>query len=193
MSYEEGASFPIPLFTAIQALSFRLNLLPSGANSSKTIFIYGGASAVGFQAIQLAKKYYGLKVVTTASPANHDALKKAGADVTIDYKQADWIEQVSQNGPIDYGLDCISENGITSKVIEALDKSGANSAKLITLLPVSEEDSKLSPKVNVTFTLAYTVLGGHVAFAKGAVNFEPKVSRGSPCPFSSFYLASIGP
>jgi NADPH:quinone reductase-like Zn-dependent oxidoreductase len=45
-------------------------------------------------AIQLAK-YIGARVITTASPANHDYLRKLGADQIIDYSREDFTKVVS--------------------------------------------------------------------------------------------------
>jgi NADPH:quinone reductase-like Zn-dependent oxidoreductase len=47
------------------------------------IFIYGGSTCVGLYAIQLAK-LSGYKIVTVASPRNHELLKKYGADAVFD-------------------------------------------------------------------------------------------------------------
>lgn len=47
------------------------------------IFIYGGSTSVGLYAIQLAK-LSGYKIVTVASPRNHELLKSYGADVVFD-------------------------------------------------------------------------------------------------------------
>ncbi|KAL8281263.1 hypothetical protein RQP46_006297 [Phenoliferia psychrophenolica] len=81
MTYEEGAAMPIPHMTAVQALYMRLKLSPpsSPTKDPKTILIWGGSTAVGHQAIQLAKAS-GYKVFTTASPARHEFLKSIGAN-----------------------------------------------------------------------------------------------------------------
>ena len=47
------------------------------------VFIYGGSSGVGQFGIQLAK-LSGYKVVTVASPRNHEFLKGLGADAVFD-------------------------------------------------------------------------------------------------------------
>ena len=50
----------------------------------ETILIHAGAGGVGGMAIQFAK-HAGAKVIATASPENHDYVKKLGADHVIDY------------------------------------------------------------------------------------------------------------
>lgn len=112
-------------------------------------------------------------MITTASPANHAALRSIGADVTINYRDSDAIAQViaAASGSLPYGLDCVSENGTTASTIEIMGAS--NGRHLVTLLPVSEEDSKSASEkgIKVEFTLAYTVMGDEVLFAH-AVHFD---------------------
>ena len=47
------------------------------------VFVYGGSSGVGQFAIQLAK-LSGYKIVTVASPRNHELLKGLGVDAVFD-------------------------------------------------------------------------------------------------------------
>ena len=47
------------------------------------VFIYGGSTGVGQFAIQLAK-LSGYKVVSVASPRNHELLRRLGADAAFD-------------------------------------------------------------------------------------------------------------
>jgi NADPH:quinone reductase-like Zn-dependent oxidoreductase len=88
LSFAQAASIPIPFFTAVQALYFRLGLPEPPSGSVKTpepILIWSGASAVGQYAIQLAK-LTGLEVVTTAGEASRDLVKGLGATEAFDYK-----------------------------------------------------------------------------------------------------------
>ncbi|KAJ8699506.1 hypothetical protein PTI98_002616 [Pleurotus ostreatus] len=52
--------------------------------AGQTVFIYGGSTAVGLFAIQIAKAR-GIKVVASASGKNEELVKKMGADEFIDY------------------------------------------------------------------------------------------------------------
>ncbi|KAF2152779.1 putative zinc-binding oxidoreductase ToxD [Myriangium duriaei CBS 260.36] len=54
------------------------------ADLGRTILIYGGSTAAGSSAIQLAK-LSGLKVITTCSPKNFGLVKSFGADSAYDY------------------------------------------------------------------------------------------------------------
>jgi len=71
MTYAEATSFPIPFLTAAQNLYFRHGLRPEStvdttAVPAENILIWGGSTAVGHHAIQLAHRS-GLCVITTAS------------------------------------------------------------------------------------------------------------------------------
>jgi NADPH:quinone reductase-like Zn-dependent oxidoreductase len=62
--------------------------------SGETILIQGGAGGVAGFAIQLAK-HLGARVITTASAANHDYVRRLGADQVIDYNARDFTRDVS--------------------------------------------------------------------------------------------------
>ena len=59
----------------------------------ETILIQGGAGGVAGFAIALAR-HIGARVITTASAANHDYVRKLGADQAIDYRTQDFTEVV---------------------------------------------------------------------------------------------------
>lgn len=80
LSHRDAAAIPLTALTAWQALFDTANL-----QRGQTVLIHAGAGGVGTMAVQLAK-WKGAKVLATASAANHDYLKKLGADVVIDYR-----------------------------------------------------------------------------------------------------------
>jgi NADPH:quinone reductase-like Zn-dependent oxidoreductase len=167
MSYEEAASFPIPHYTAVQALYLRMELSwPSVPAATKhTILIWGGSTAVGHHAIQLAH-LSGLRVFITASSSAHASLKELGADKTFDYKDLDVVEKIKAaggSGGITLALDTVSEKGSTEKIIDSM---GSGGGKVITLLPISDEIANRRPDVSVELTLAYTLGGHEVLFAR---------------------------
>lgn len=105
LSFAEAATVPLAALTAWQSL-FDAARLKAG----QTILIHAGAGGVGSFAIQLAKNA-GAKVYTTAGKANHDYVKKLGADVAIDYKQEDYVEVMRKFEPhgVDVVYDCVGE------------------------------------------------------------------------------------
>ena len=74
---------------AIVALEHTIEL-----RAGETILIQGGAGGVASFAIQLAR-HIGARVITTASPANHDFLREIGADEVVDYNSQDFTRVVS--------------------------------------------------------------------------------------------------
>ena len=81
------------LNTAFQALygakelelAQRFDSTPTKGADETWVFIYGGSSGVGQFGIQLAK-LSGYKVVTVASPHNHQFLRDLGADAVFDVR-----------------------------------------------------------------------------------------------------------
>jgi NADPH:quinone reductase-like Zn-dependent oxidoreductase len=92
------------------------------AATKHTILIWGGSTAVGHHAIQLAH-LSGLRVFITASSSAHASLKELGADKTFDYKDLDVVEKIKAaggSGGITLALDTVSEKGSTEKIIVCL-------------------------------------------------------------------------
>ncbi|KAJ2987904.1 hypothetical protein NUW58_g4253 [Xylaria curta] len=90
MSYETAVVLPLGLSTAAAGLfqKGRLNLQlpvePARKPTGKTLLVWGGASSVGSNAIQLAIAS-GYEVITTASTRNFEYVKKLGASQVFDY------------------------------------------------------------------------------------------------------------
>jgi NADPH:quinone reductase-like Zn-dependent oxidoreductase len=89
LSHVDAAALALAGLTAMSAVEDTLKLQPG-----ETILIQGGAGGVASFAIQLAK-HIGAHVITTASAANHDYLRKLGADDVIDYNASDFTEAVA--------------------------------------------------------------------------------------------------
>jgi len=89
LSYEEAAAIPLTLLTVHHMLRYRARL-----ESWETILIHAAGSGVGTMAIQLAK-LLGAKVIATASTdAKLAKARELGADYTINYSTADWVNEV---------------------------------------------------------------------------------------------------
>lgn len=89
LTHVECASLALIGLTALVSVEDTLKLKPG-----ETILIQGGAGGVAGFAIQLAK-HIGARVITTASAANHDYLRRLGADQIIDYNAEDFTQVVS--------------------------------------------------------------------------------------------------
>lgn len=90
LSYESAAVIPLGISTAACGLFQEDQLALQYPTShtkptGKTLLIWGGATSVGCNAIQLAVAA-GYEVITTASPKNFDYVKKLGASQAFDYR-----------------------------------------------------------------------------------------------------------
>lgn len=92
LSFEEGAAIPEVFLTAYQTLYLIGNL-----QKDETVLIHAGGSGVGTAAIQLAKKVTGANVITTAGSRDKLAFAtELGADITINYKEQKFSEEIAK-------------------------------------------------------------------------------------------------
>jgi len=89
LAFEQAAVLPLAISTAASALfqKDQLGLRHPGstpARAGQSVVIWGGSTSVGSNAIQLAVAT-GYDVVTTASPHNHDRMRRLGASRVFDY------------------------------------------------------------------------------------------------------------
>lgn len=62
-------------------------------SNGRTLVVWGGSSAVGMCAIQMAKAA-GYVVAATASPHNFETLREIGADFTFDYHEEGVVDEI---------------------------------------------------------------------------------------------------
>jgi NADPH2:quinone reductase len=92
-SAELGACLGVPAMTAHRAL------FADGPVEGKNVLVAGGAGAVGHYAVELAK-YFGARVATTVSgPAKAELARDAGADLVVNYREPDAIDQLRAFAP----------------------------------------------------------------------------------------------
>ncbi|ONH64980.1 Protein TOXD [Cyberlindnera fabianii] len=175
-SFAGAASVTLGLSTVV--LSFASNLNIKDEDKGKYILIWGGATATGILAIQIATKGFGLKVATTASKKHHEYLKSLGADVVVDYNDSDAVEQIKKatGSDIRYGFDTVSEPETWQSLYDAT----ANSPKVVldNLLFLSSDKYKAdgrSGEVTVApGTLAYVATGERVKVFGGDFDISPE-------------------
>ena len=95
---EQAAAVPLAALTAWSAL-FDHGRLEAG----QSVLIHAGAGGVGLCAVQCAHRA-GARVVATASAANHELLRRLGADQCIDYRNGDFAAAVKD---LDVVLDTV--------------------------------------------------------------------------------------
>jgi NADPH:quinone reductase-like Zn-dependent oxidoreductase len=88
MSFEEAAGIPVVGETAWRAI-----VTVADVQKGQRVLVHGGAGGVGSSAVQIAKAR-GAYVIATASPRNHDFLRKLGADEVIDYNTVRFEDKV---------------------------------------------------------------------------------------------------
>lgn len=93
-SFELGASLGVPAMTAYRAL------FADGPVEGKNVLVAGGAGAVGHYAIELAKRAGARVVTTVSSPEKGELAAKAGADLVVNYRDKDAIDQVKAFAPV---------------------------------------------------------------------------------------------
>ena len=88
VSFEAAACLGIPASTAYYGI------FAEGSVQNKTLMITGGAGAVGFYGIQLAK-WAGAKVISTvSSKEKFEIAEDAGADLILNYKKDNVVDSV---------------------------------------------------------------------------------------------------
>jgi putative PIG3 family NAD(P)H quinone oxidoreductase len=81
----------------------------AGLQRGETLLVHGGAGGIGTFAIQLAH-VLGARVVTTAGSAEKlDVCRSLGADVTVNYREQDFVEEVTA-ATAGAGVDVILDN-----------------------------------------------------------------------------------
>jgi NADPH2:quinone reductase len=95
----EGADFAAGACLGIPAMTAHQALFSDGDLKGKSVLVTGGAGAVGYYAIQMAK-WGGARVATTVSSDDKAKLAKgAGADLVINYKGEDVAKKVLEFAP----------------------------------------------------------------------------------------------
>jgi NADPH2:quinone reductase len=86
---EEAAAVPETFFT-VWTNVFERGRLQAG----EAFLVHGGTSGIGTTAIQLAKAFGARVIATAGSPDKCDACLTLGADLAINYREADFVQGV---------------------------------------------------------------------------------------------------
>lgn len=104
LDFEHAAAFPVQGITAYQLLRESAHL-----QQDESVLVHAAAGGVGTLAVQLAKLMgAGTVIGTASSQAKLDLARKLGANVTVNYGEQDWYEQV-KNATNGRGADIILE------------------------------------------------------------------------------------
>src|SRR5271154_1469067 len=91
MGFSEAAALPVVYHTSYFALRDRAALQPG-----EWLLVHAGASGVGVSAIQIGKAMGARVIATAGGPEKLVFAQAQGADHTIDYSDATWVDQVKQ-------------------------------------------------------------------------------------------------
>lgn len=110
LSFEEAAVLPETIFTVWSNVFQR-----GGLKTGEHFLIHGGTSGIGTTAIQLAKAFGATVYTTAGSQEKCEAALTLGADICINYKEADF-EQVLKPYGVDVILDMIGGDYIAKNL-----------------------------------------------------------------------------
>ena len=107
MDYLKASTYPIALATMHNAIVTAGNF-----TQGQSVLIQGASSGVGLMGLQISK-YLGAKVVigTSTKPDKFEKLKSFGADLVLNSKDSDWVDQVlsaTDNEGVDLIIDQLS-------------------------------------------------------------------------------------
>lgn len=93
------------------------NVFEIGALSpDETLLVHGGTSGIGTTAIQMARAH-GARVIATAGSADKVALcERLGADIAINYREADFEAVVKADGGADVVLDMVGGDYVQKNI-----------------------------------------------------------------------------
>lgn len=80
-------------------------VMTAGLTAGQLVLVHGGASGIGTHAVQVARALGCRVAVTAGSPNKLDLCAELGAEVTINYRDEDFVERVRAEGGADVILD----------------------------------------------------------------------------------------
>ncbi|KAJ6436751.1 ribonuclease H [Purpureocillium lavendulum] len=171
LSFEEAATLGVGLSTVALGLyrDLCIDWPTQRLCSRKSILIYGGSTATGALAIQLAK-LSGAYVYTTCSQHNFELVKGFGADITCDYHEletADLLREMSGDA-ITIALDCIANEHSAKFCYRSLSTQGGDYSHVNELPPVPRPKN-----IQRHFVGAFTVLGEEFLYGNRRYDAEP--------------------
>ena len=92
MELKQAAALPETLFTVWHNV-FERGMIRDG----ERLLVHGGTSGIGTMAIMLAKAFDVEVIVTCGDEAKCEAARKVGADLAINYREADFVEVVREH------------------------------------------------------------------------------------------------
>jgi NADPH2:quinone reductase len=172
LSMAEAAALPETFFTVWTNVFDRAQL-----KFGETFLVHGGSSGIGSTAIQLAK-FFGARVFTTAgSEEKCNFCRDLGAELAINYREADFVEAVQQatdSKGVDVILDMVGGDYIQRNIQAAAVEGRVVS---IAFLSGPKASVNFAPMMIKRLTLTGSTLRPRSTEVKGAIaqNLREKV------------------
>jgi NADPH:quinone reductase-like Zn-dependent oxidoreductase len=147
LPFEKACVIPLGFSTAACGMFLDdylgLRLPTDNAKDQGCLVIWGGATSVGLNAIQLAVAS-GYQVVATASSSNAALLKSIGVTSVFDYRSPTVVEDIlsATNGKQIVGaLDCVCKSNSSDSLVAMLSKSNPSTTNrfIAAVLPTAEK------------------------------------------------------
>merc|ERR1712039_755649 len=121
LNFTEAASLPLVGLTDYQAL--KMAGAPWEGRTNLTVVVASGAGGTGLPAIQLAKAYGAIRIITASSPSHSVLLKSLGATDVFDYHTTTIWDQLPENS-VDIVYDNYGAAGTADSAMPALRSGG---------------------------------------------------------------------
>lgn len=177
LSFEEGAAFPLVFLTAWRMLVTRAAL-----RHGETVLVQAGGSGIGTAAVQIAKLHGARVFATVGSDDKIAPLRALGADEVINYRTADFFEEVRRlTGK--RGVDVVVEN-VGRETWDKSLRSLARGGRMVTCGATSGPDA--ATDLRFVFFKGLSILGSTmgsraelltVAGLVGARRLKPVIDR----------------
>jgi NADPH:quinone reductase-like Zn-dependent oxidoreductase len=189
IDFAHAATLPLGLATAAAALfdiaqlGLRLPRQPKQSPTNQTVVIWGGSTSVGCNAIQLAAAS-GYEVFATASPQNHEYLRKLGASRVWDYKTSSVVDDLvgALQGKTLAGVVSIGV-GAAEKCMQIVERCEGNKFVAMVTFPVPQKEPQnfvflRTAVVFVSSLIYYKIRGARKGFKSNLVAIGPTLENG---------------
>jgi putative PIG3 family NAD(P)H quinone oxidoreductase len=174
VSLHEAAGLPEVACTVWSNL-----VMTAGLTAGRLLLVHGGASGIGTHAIQVGRAIGSRVAVTAGSAHKLDLCAELGADVTINYRDEDFVERVKAEGGADVILDIIGA-AYLDRNIDALGRDGR--------LVIIGMQGGVKAELNIG-----KLLGKRAGVIATALRARPVSGRGSKSEIVAEVVANVWP
>lgn len=172
LSLVQAAALPETFFTVWTNVFER-----GGLHAGETFLVHGGSSGIGTTAIQLARAFGARVFATAGSDEKCEACRRLGAEVTVNYRERDWVADLraaTGGAGVNLILDMVG-GGYTPRNLALLADDGR--LVQIAFLKSSKVELDLMPVMRRRLTITGSTLRPQTVAAKAriAAALEAKV------------------